>query len=393
MTPPPIRVLRVIARLNVGGPAIHATLLTERLDPSRYDSTLVAGSEDADEGNYLTLHGRTVPNLVALPELGREIRGGQDLVALRKLIALIRKIKPHVVHTHTAKAGALGRLAAIMCRVPVVVHTYHGHVLHGYFSPAKTKFFINVERLLARGSSRLLAVTPRVRADLLEFGIGRPDRFDVVPLGFDLERFDDASRLRGTLRQELGLRADTPVVGIVARLVPIKAHEVFFDAAVRVKAQFPDAVFPIIGDGERRAELEALAATRGLGQSVKFLGWRGDLAAVYADLDVVALTSKNEGSPVALIEAMACERPVVSTAVGGVRDVVEEGRVGWLAPSGDADAVAAGIVKLLCAPEMGRAFGAAGRAFVLERYGAHRLISDIDSLYRRLLHERGLSRE
>ena len=277
--------------------------------------------------------------------------------------------------------------------MPVVVHTYHGHVLHGYFSPAKTKFFINVERLLARGSSRLLAVTPRVRADLLEFGIGRADRFDVVPLGFDLERFDNASRLRGTLRQELGLGADTPVVGIVARLVPIKAHEVFFDAALRIKAEFPDAAFLVIGDGERRAELEALAASHGLGQSVRFLGWRGDLAAVYADLDVVALTSKNEGSPVALIEAMACERPVVSTAVGGVRDVVEEGRVGWLAPAGDAGAVADGVIKLLRAPEMGRAFGAAGRSFVLERYGAHRLISDIDSLYRRLLHERGLSQE
>jgi glycosyltransferase involved in cell wall biosynthesis len=393
MTSPRIKVLRVIARLNVGGPAIHATLLTERLDPSRYESTLVAGSEEEGEASYLELHGKTVQNLIAIPELGREIRGGQDLIALRRLIALIRKIKPQIVHTHTAKAGALGRLAAIICRVPVVVHTYHGHVLHGYFSPMKTKFFINVERMLARGSSRLLAVTPRVRADLLEAGIGRAERFDVVPLGFDLERFDHASRLRGTLRQELGIGADTPVIGIVARLAPIKAHEVFFDAALRIKAEFPDAVFLIVGDGERRAELEAAVASRGLGPSVRFIGWRGDLAAVYADLDVVALTSKNEGSPVALIEAMACERPVVSTAVGGVRDVVEEGRVGWLAPSGDAGAVADGVIKLLRAPEMARAFGAEGRAFVLGRYGAHRLISDIDSLYRRLLSERGLPQE
>lgn len=383
-----IRVLRVIARLNIGGPALHASLLTERLDPARYDSTLAAGAVEPGEGDYLALQGRTLPRLVPVRGLGREIRGRQDLAALGTLVALVRRLRPHIVHTHTAKAGTLGRLAARLGRAPVVVHTYHGHVLRGYFPPAKTRAFVAIERALARLTDALVAVSPRVRAELLDLGIGRPDRFEVVPLGLDLEPFASADRLRGELRRELGLDAAVPLAGIVARLAPVKAHEVFLEAARRLAARPVPPRFVIVGDGERRPALEAMAETDGLRGRVHFLGWRADLPRIYADLDVVVLCSRNEGSPVALIEAMTAGRPVVATRVGGVPDVVADGETGLLVPENDPPALAEAIARVLDDGELARRLGAAGRPRVVERFGAARLVRDIDTLYTRLLTEK-----
>jgi glycosyltransferase involved in cell wall biosynthesis len=303
-----------------------------------------------------------------------------DAGTLAALVRLMRRERPHIVHTHTAKAGALGRLAAWMTGVPAVVHTFHGHVLDGYFSPARTRVFVAIERTLARRSSRLVAVTPTVREQLLGRGIGRPDQFDVVRLGLDLDPFLDAARWRGELRRELGVAAGTPLVGIVGRLVPIKAHEVFLDAAAALSATTA-AAFVVVGDGERRVELEARAAALGLGARVRFLGWRADLPRIYADLDVVALSSLNEGSPVALIEAMAAGRAVVSTKVGGVGDVVAHDRTGWLVPSRDARALAAAIDALLADPARRAALGDAARSSVYPAYGMSRLVGDIDRLY------------
>ncbi len=380
-----IRVLRVIARLNVGGPALHATLLTERLVPERYETRLVAGTEAAGEGNYLALRGRPLEGLHVLPALGREIRGGHDLAALVQLTRLIRDFAPHVVHTHTAKAGTLGRLAAVLAKVPVVVHTYHGHVLHGYFTPAVSRLFVAIERWLARRSDRLIAVSETVAAELLARGIGTAERFAVVPLGLDLERFLHAERARGELRAELGLAPGVPLVGIVARLVPVKAHEVFLAAAAGVARTVPEARFLVIGDGERRPALEAEAGRLGLGGRVRFLGWRRDLERVYADLDVAVLSSRNEGSPVSLIEAMAAARPVVSTRVGGVPDLVEDGVTGCLVPPADGPALAEAIRDLLANPERRQTLGLAGRKRVFPAFGAERLLSDIDRLYTTLL--------
>jgi glycosyltransferase involved in cell wall biosynthesis len=384
-----IRVLRVIARMNIGGPAIHTSILTRRLDPSRYESTLVYGAEDEGEGNYLGLHGQEVTNTFYLRELGRELRAGQDIVTLARLVRIIRRFRPDIVHTHTAKAGALGRAAALICRVPVIVHTYHGHVLHGYFSARKTQFFVAIEKWLARGTTRLLTVTPQVRDDLLAQRIGRPEQYTVVPLGLDLDRFQGADRLRGELRRELGLALDTPLVGIVARLVPVKAHELFLAAAVKVLERVPGCRFLVVGDGERRAELEALAGRLGIMDRVVFLGWRADLDRVYADTDVVALTSKNEGSPVALIEAMAASRPVVATRVGGVPDVIVDGSTGLLAAPGDADAVAAAILRILAEPALAHSLSHAAHVAVMERYAATRLLRDLDRLYVDLLAQQG----
>jgi glycosyltransferase involved in cell wall biosynthesis len=383
-----VRVLRLIARLNVGGPAIHATLLTERLDPARYESLLVTGTEDPREGNYLALHGKVVARLEVLPALGREISGPRDLLALGQLVRLMRRVRPHVVHTHTAKAGTLGRLAALATGVPVVVHTYHGHVFRGYFSPAKTRLFLSIERWLAPRTSRLLTVSETVRAELLALGIGRPERTGVIPLGLDLDRFLGAEALRGQLRAELGLGAATPLVGIVARLGPIKAHEVFLDAAAALARRLPDSCFVVVGDGERREELEARAGRLGLGDRVRFLGWRRDLDRIYADVDVVALTSRNEGSPVSLIEAMAAARPVVATRVGGVPDLVEEGVTGCLVPADAPGALAESLGGLLADPERRRALGEAGKKRVYPAFSAERLVADVDRLYATLLQER-----
>ena len=387
----PVRVLRVIARLNVGGPALHTTLLTERLDPRRYDARLVTGTEEPGEGNYLALHGKAPERVTVLPALGREVRGVADGVALAGLVRLMRRVRPHVVHTHTAKAGTLGRVAAHLTRVPVVVHTYHGHVFHGYFSPGRTRIFLGVERTLARWTDGLLAVSETVRRELLALGVGSPARFRVVPLGLDLDRYGGADAARGILRAELGLPAEAPVVAIVARLVPIKAHEVFLEAARRVRQALPASRFLVVGDGERRAALEALAAELGLGTSVHFLGWRRDLERVYADATVVALTSRNEGSPTSLIEAMAAGRPVVATRVGGVPDLVEDGVTGRLVPPDDAGALATALVTLLRDPERRRTLGMAARERVFPAFTAARLVADVDALYAELLGAKGFA--
>lgn len=381
-----IRVLRLIARLNIGGPAIHATLLHERLDPARFESTLVTGTEEAGEGNYLELHGRSA-SIEVMPDLGREIRPWRDVQTLRRLAARMRALRPHVVHTHTAKAGAVGRAAAMLAGVPVIVHTYHGHVLRGYFSPAKTAVYRAIERGLAWRTDRLLTVTPRVRDELLALGVGRASQYAAVPLGFDLAPLLAAESRRGELRAELQA-GDAPLVGIVARLVPIKAHEVFLAAAARVREMRPDAQFLIVGGGERREELEAQAGALGLGASVRFLGWRADLDRLYADMDVVVLTSRNEGSPVALIEAMAAGVPVVSTDVGGVADVVEHGVSGWLAPMDDAEAVARHVLTVLADPGRARTMGQQGRARVAATYDAGRLVHDIEGLYTTLVQQK-----
>ena len=388
-----VRVLRVIARLNVGGPAVHATLLTERLQSLGYQTLLVAGREGRGEANYLALHGRSVENLTVLPSMTPEIRGLQDLVALGQLYRLMRQIRPHIVHTHTAKAGLLGRLAGRFAGVPVIVHTFHGHILDGYFSPLKTRVILAAERVLASFTDRIVSVSDAVRCELLAKKIGRPERHTVVPLGLDLEPFLGADGYRGSLRAELGLGAGDLIVGIVARLVPIKRHDVFLEAARRIAKKVPNCHFLVVGNGECRSELEDRVRQLGLGQRVRFLGWRADLPKIYGDLDVVVLSSRNEGLPVSLIEAMAAARPVVATRVGGVPDLVEDGVTGLLVPSGEPEALAEAIVALLGDPERRRAMGEAGRKRVHPAFSVDRLVQDMDRLYADLLEDKlGLSR-
>jgi glycosyltransferase involved in cell wall biosynthesis len=383
-----IRVARVIARLNIGGPAQHVIHLTARLPRERFDSVLLTGREGPAEGSMADLASASGVRPVLVPGLGRRLSPLDDVRSLLFLYRFFRRFRPHVVHTHTAKAGAVGRVAARLARVPVVVHTYHGHVFHGYFSAPATRVFLAIERALARVTDRLLTVSESVQADLVRYGIGARDRVAVMPLGLDLGRFLEVERSRGQLRGELGLDAQAPLVGIVARLVPIKRHEEFIRAAGLVAARARGCRFLIIGDGERRAELEALVRGAGLAGRVAFLGWRHDLDRIYADLDVVVLTSANEGSPVSLIEAMAAACPVVATSVGGVRDLVEDGVSGLLVPSGDAAATAEAIEAVLRDADRRRAMGEAGRKRVYPAFSVERLVGDVDALYGELLRGR-----
>jgi glycosyltransferase involved in cell wall biosynthesis len=327
-----------------------------------------------------------------LPGLGREIRPVRDVGALLRLRRLIRAFRPHIVHTHTAKAGVLGRLAARWCGVPVVVHTFHGHVLRGYFGPLRTALFRRLERLLARLSDVLIAVSEGVARDLVSLGVAAPEKFRVLPLGLSLEPMTQ-SLPRGMLRKEAGFPEGGKLVGVVGRLVPIKDLPCLLEAAAIARNSRPDLYFSIVGDGQERSLLQRQATRLGLSPTgLHFHGWHSDLRSVYGDLDLVVNCSLNEGTPVALIEAMAAGRPVVATRVGGTPDLLGEGRFGRLVPPGEPAALAAVILEIL-GEGMDQALSRAAEArrHVLRYYTADRLVADMDALYRELLAARGVS--
>lgn len=386
--PPPIRVMRIIARLNVGGPAVHVALLSAGLNDAAFQTTLVTGTLGPAEGDMSYLAREMGVEPLVIPSMQREISLLADLRAVWALVRLMRRTRPHVVHTHTAKAGFVGRLAAFLTGVPVVVHTFHGHVFRGYFGPARTQLFLWLERAAARASSAILTISDRLRDDLLAFRIAPPERIRVVPLGLPLGELADLERLRGRLRAEQGFSTDNRLVGMIGRLVPIKRHDLFLDAARRVLGEMPQARFVIVGDGEQRGALEALAGQPGLAGKVVFTGWRADLPTIYADLDALVISSDNEGTPVSIIEAMAAGVPVVSTAVGGVPDLLEDGELGALVPPGDAAALAAAVLAALRAGPGARTARAQQQA--LRLYSAERLVRDIRQLYAELLAAKGI---
>lgn len=364
-----IRVLLVIARLNIGGPAPHVTDLAKGLNPVRFQTRLVTGQVGANEGDMSDLARGLDCQII--PELGRDLAPLADAVTLIKLSGLIRRYRPHIVHTHTAKAGAVGRVAARLAGVPVVVHTFHGHTFRGYWGRLGSQLAVTTERALALFADRLIAVSDRVRDDLIEFRIAPPKKIVTVPLGLDLAPFTAVARSPDD---------SGPTIGIIGRLAPIKNHRLFLDMARRLIADGFAGRFVIVGDGELRATLEREAAD--LGSRVLFTGWRRDLPQTYAGLDVIVNTSLNEGTPVALIEAMAAGVPVVATAVGGVPDVVRHGETGWLAPSGDAAALADCVKSAL---SDNRQIVSRARDEVLRRYSRERLIEDVERLYESLL--------
>jgi glycosyltransferase involved in cell wall biosynthesis len=378
----PIRIARMIARLNVGGPAIHVALLTEKLAPPDYSSTLISGQVGPDEGDmryYAEARG-IAP--VDLPGLGRELHPLRDLLTLWRAYRLLRRLRPHIVHTHTAKAGVIGRLAARLAGVPVVVHTYHGHVFHGYFSTAKTRFFLLLERLMNRLTDRAITLTDGLKHEIgTVYRAAPPDKIAVLGLGLDLSAFSAMPRRAGAFRAAHGISADAPLVGIVGRLVRIKNHALFLDAAAQIYTMNPAARFMIVGDGELRAELEARAAALGISDCVIFTGWLRDLAPVYSDLDALVISSDNEGTPVSVIEALASGCPVAATRVGGLAELLEDGALGALVPARDPAALAEAITAVLDdPPDM-----TAARTLMPARYGIERLAADLDALYRELL--------
>lgn len=382
----PIRVMRIIARLNVGGPALHVTLLTGRLGPPEFESTLVCGRIGPGEGDmaYLAAERGIAP--VMIPELGRELHPLRDVVTLLKLWRLMRRLKPDVVHTHTAKAGFVGRWAAWLARVPVRVHTFHGHVFHGYFSPARTRFFLALERLTARLTDRLITISPALRDELAGvYRVAPAEKYAVIPLGLELAPFAAAPRRQGALRAAHLIPPGAPLIGIVGRIVPIKNHALFLRMAARVLQAQPDAYFVVVGDGAERAAIEALAERLGLRKRVIFTGWVQDLVPVFSDLDLLVLSSDNEGTPTAIMQALAAGVPVVATAVGGVPDLLRGGAWGRLVPPRDPDALAGAVLSALGDPPPDPAL----REAVLAEYDAGRLADSLAALYRALLAGKG----
>lgn len=385
-----MKIVRVIARLNVGGPAIHAILLTARMNERGIQTLLVCGREGPREGNMEDLaaaHG-VVP--VRIPELGREIRWWDDLTAFWKLYRLLRRERPRILHTHTAKAGTLGRLAGWLAGVPVIIHTFHGHVFQGYFPPWKTRLFIGAERAMSRISTAIVTLSPRLKEDLVKHGIAPQEKIRIVPLGLALDQFGELDARRGNLRAELGLGPDAVLIGIVGRLVPIKNHRLFLQAARDVVGELTERAggpgdrsvhFLVVGDGELRDRLEDEARDLGLSPRVAFLGFRQDLENIYADLDLVVLTSNNEGTPVCLIEAMAAGKPVVATRVGGVPDLVEDMVTGLLVPPGDREALARALLVLVNDPALRARLGERARSAVYPRFDIRTLVSNLERLY------------
>lgn len=376
-----IRVMRIIARMNVGGPALQAAGLMRGLESAEFDQRLYTGFVDPDEADYLELSAPDVP-FRRLARLGRSVRAADDARALAELVTCMREFRPHIVHTHTAKAGALGRVAAVATRTPVRIHTFHGHLLHGYFPPGKTRLVIGAEQALARITHRLVAVGTTVRDDLVRAGVGRADQYVVIPPGTALLPGPPPAAARASL----GLPLDGPVVAFVGRLTRIKRPERFLAVARRVREVIPDATFAVCGHGDLAGAVATQAAD--LGDGVRLLGWRADVETVYAAADVVMLTSDNEGMPVSLIEAGLAGVPAVATRVGSVHEVVQDGVSGFLT-STDVEELAEGAVRLLHAPGLRREMGVAAQKWCVPRFGAQRLVDDMRQIYSSIAREQG----
>lgn len=389
--PASVRVMRIISRMNVGGPSIHVVLLNAGLEAGAYETILVSGAEGDTEGSLRDLADDSGLRVETIPELGREINPRGDMTTLLTLYRLMRRERPHVVHTHMAKAGFVGRVAARMAGVPVIVHTFHGHVFHGYFSPRKTKFFLNMERYCARLSTRIITISPRLRQEIVDFGVTTIDKIEVIPLGLQLDRFVDQPRGAGEFRRDIGAAEDAILIGAVGRLVPIKNIELLLSAFAMARQEEPRLHLVLVGDGELRQSLEATTRAMGIAAQTTFAGWRRDLPSVYADLDAVVISSINEGTPASLIEAMAAGCPVVATRVGGVPDLVEDRVSGRLVAPADEQSLADAILAVVREPAATERMAVLARERARDRHQAGRLVADMDQLYRRLLAEAGIT--
>jgi glycosyltransferase involved in cell wall biosynthesis len=384
------KVVRIIARLNAGGPARQACALHEKLSAS-LDTCLVIGSlaDGEQDMSYLL---PSEQNVFRLPHMSREISLWSDISAFVSLVKFLRRERPDIVHTHTAKAGALGRVAAWLTRVPVIVHTYHGHVFAGYFGRWKSRTYVAIERLLGRISTQVIAISELQLRDLsCRYRVVPPAKISVINNGFDLSRF--SSGQREMARDQLGLGRDEFVVVWCGRMVPVKDVVLLANVVRKAAEKHSRISFLVVGDGTEKARLEAIV--QGCG-NVRLTGWRKDMERIWAAADLALLTSRNEGTPTVLIEAMAAGVPFVATQVGGVPDLalaplreLSHG-MGYEAANGfvvanDPDALLSCIERLANDPHLARKMGAAGRSFALSRFSSQRLIEDMQMLYQKLL--------
>ena len=376
--PQKVGVLRIIARMNVGGPAVQVSGLMRGFDPEIFEQKLLTGYCAADEADYLEKVAVDV-KAIRIDGLGRSIKPRADLTSLFAIIREIRRFRPDVIHTHTAKAGVIGRIASILSgQKSIRVHTFHGHLLHGYFGTAKTKLVILIEKFLALFTDQLLAVGKQVQDDLIAAGIGNSKKFAVMPPGLQLAHVPSKTEAR----QELGLDQNEIYCAFIGRITQIKRPDRFLDVAAKTRADNVKVHFIVAGAGELLQECQDRVATENL--PVTFLGWREDIEVVLATADFVILTSDNEGTPLSLIQAGMVGIPVVATNVGSTNEIVVHEKTGLLTDL-SVDQLASAVTKLATDNDLRAKMGAAGKEYTMARYGVARLVKDHHDLYLRLL--------
>jgi glycosyltransferase involved in cell wall biosynthesis len=393
------KVLRIINRLNLGGPTYNAANLTKYMD-GEFETMLVSGMTDESEQSSQFILDKLGLKPFYIKEMYRELNPLKDYKAYFKIREIIRQFKPDIVHTHAAKAGAVGRLAAYHEGVPIIIHTFHGHVFHSYFGPIKTRIFLEIERYLARRSNAIVTLSEIQRDELSEqFRVAPKDKFQIVPLGFDLSRFvENKEAKRKAFREQYNVADDEIVISIVGRLVPVKNHAMFLKGLKIVADKTSKKIRAfIIGDGEERANIEQMASDLGLKFNnndlkerniLTFTSWIKDIDVSNAGSDIIVLTSFNEGTPVSLIEAQASGKPIVSTRVGGIANVVKEGETALLCESDDVETFAAHLLRLIEDDRLRADMSDKGTAHVMENYSHLRLARDMGDLYRRLLNHK-----
>ena len=393
------KVLRIVNRFNIGGPTYNAAYLTKYL-PEEYETLLIGGDKEESEDSSQHILGELGIHPVIIPEMRRAIRFGNDYAAYKKIKQIIEEFKPDIVHTHASKAGTLGRMAAFSCKVPAVVHTFHGHIFHSYFNKTKTKIFKRIEKKLAQKSSAIVAISNTQKQELgLVHKIADLNKIEVIPLGFDLNRFqENLSKKRAVFRTKYQIEDDEIAIGIIGRLVPVKNHKFFVKALKNVldRTQKKVRAF-IIGDGESRDEIISFAEDLGIKYSrsnvnfkktpLTFTSWIKNIDVVNAGMDIIALSSLNEGTPVSLIEAQAANNPIISTKVGGIENVVVQNKTGLLSEIEDVDCYAENLLELIENDAKRIAMQKEGWTHVKDQFSYNRLVNDIDKLYKKLLNK------
>lgn len=395
-----IKVLRIINRFNLGGPSFNAAYLSKYLEPE-FETLLIGGMKYEEEESSEFILEKLGITPVVIPEMQRSINFKNDKKAYQKIIKIIKEFKPDIVHTHASKAGAIGRLAASKCNVPVVIHTFHGHVFHSYFGNAKTLFYKNIERYLAKKSTKIIAISDIQKEELWkEHKICKEDKLTVIPLGFDLEKFQENQKeKRKSFREKYIIADDEIAIGIVGRLVPIKNHQLFINAINEVKNKTSKKIRAfIIGDGEEKNELIDLLKRKEINYvewnddkrpaTVTFTSWIKDVDWANAGLDIIALTSLNEGTPVSLIEAQASNNPIVTTDVGGVENIVLKNETAFIVESNNLEEVVSSLLKLVEDESLRKKMGDKGWDFVKKEFHYMRLVDDMRNLYNSLLNNK-----
>ena len=384
-----IKVVRIINRFNIGGPTFNATFLTKFLG-DEFETTLVGGVPDEGEKDSHHILQQYGLEPIVIPEIQRSLNPVKDYKAYKKVRELLQEIKPDIVHTHASKAGFIGRAAAISLKIPVILHTFHGHVFHSYFGSAKTRLFKQIERYLAKKSTGIIAISEIQKHELSEiYKIASAKKIKVIPLGFDLEKFsENKAEKRAAIRTQYNIQEDEVAIAIVGRLAPVKDHDYFLEVIENLLRQTNTKVkVYIVGDGsEKEVIQEKVDQINSQYPNTLFMtSWILDNATFNQGMDIMCLTSKNEGTPVSIIEAQASGIAVISTDVGGVRDILEDGKAGFVIKRENIETYTEKLRLLVENSSLREKFSIFGQQNVKYKFSFHRLVDDTRKYYKSLL--------